>query len=106
MAKNVLGGDLQPCCHDPVTGFYRDGFCNTGPGDFGVTGGVPTGGGTATASPGEPGKVTAKSAKVTLDGEAWLQDGKTLDRLAASATKVDLRRGVAKTIELRTTAIR
>lgn len=36
MAKNVLGGDLQPCCHDPVTGFYRDGFCNTGPGDFGV----------------------------------------------------------------------
>lgn len=36
MAKNVLGGDLQPCCHDPLTGFYRDGSCNTGPGDFGV----------------------------------------------------------------------
>jgi uncharacterized protein (DUF2237 family) len=36
MAKNVLGGDLQSCCQDPVTGFYRDGFCNSGPGDFGV----------------------------------------------------------------------
>jgi uncharacterized protein (DUF2237 family) len=36
MARNVLGGELEPCCHDPVTGFYRDGFCHTGPGDFGV----------------------------------------------------------------------
>jgi uncharacterized protein len=36
MAKNVLGGDLQPCCTDPMTGFYRDGSCNTGPGDFGI----------------------------------------------------------------------
>ncbi len=36
MAKNVLGGDLIPCCVDPMTGFYRDGHCNTGPGDAGV----------------------------------------------------------------------
>ena len=36
MAKNVLGEDLQVCCALPVTGFYRDGSCNTGPGDFGV----------------------------------------------------------------------
>ena len=27
---NVLGGDLEPCCFDPVTGFYRDGYCRTG----------------------------------------------------------------------------
>ena len=35
MAKNVLGGPLQPCCKFPMTGFYRDGFCNTGPEDLG-----------------------------------------------------------------------
>ncbi|SDT88943.1 hypothetical protein SAMN05444156_0460 [Verrucomicrobium sp. GAS474] len=33
---NVLGGPLQACCHDPVTGFYRDGYCRTGPGDIGL----------------------------------------------------------------------
>ena len=27
--KNVLGTDLKPCCLDPKTGFYRDGFCHT-----------------------------------------------------------------------------
>jgi len=32
---NVLGGVLEPCSHDPVTGFYRDGCCNTGPEDVG-----------------------------------------------------------------------
>ena len=26
---NVLGGPLQSCSHDPVTGWYRDGCCNT-----------------------------------------------------------------------------
>lgn len=26
---NVLGGELEPCSHDPVTGFFRDGSCNT-----------------------------------------------------------------------------
>jgi hypothetical protein len=36
MAKNVVGGDLVVCCGSPVTGFYRDGCCNTGPGDYGV----------------------------------------------------------------------
>ena len=36
MAKNVLGGELQPCSIDPLTGFYRDGCCNTGMGDDGV----------------------------------------------------------------------
>ena len=34
--KNVLGGDLQCCCTDPMTGFYRDGYCRTGAGDIGV----------------------------------------------------------------------
>jgi uncharacterized protein (DUF2237 family) len=34
--KNVLGTDLQACCFDPMTGYYRDGFCRTGSGDFGV----------------------------------------------------------------------
>lgn len=30
MPKNVLGGPLQPCSERPLTGFYRDGCCNTG----------------------------------------------------------------------------
>jgi len=33
--KNVFGKPLEPCCSDPVTGFYRDGFCHTGEQDFG-----------------------------------------------------------------------
>ncbi|MGO8876871.1 MAG: DUF2237 family protein [Acidimicrobiales bacterium] len=36
MALNVLGTDLQPCSFDPLTGFYRDGCCNTGGEDLGV----------------------------------------------------------------------
>ena len=36
MAKNVLGGDLEPCSFAPLTGFYRDGCCNTGAEDAGV----------------------------------------------------------------------
>jgi len=35
-AKNVLGTELQPCCYEPMTGYYRDGYCNTGPRDYGV----------------------------------------------------------------------
>lgn len=35
-ARNVLGGKLEMCCSDPMTGFYRDGFCHTGGQDFGV----------------------------------------------------------------------
>lgn len=34
--KNVLGGLLQPCSEKPLTGFYRDGCCNTGDDDPGV----------------------------------------------------------------------
>jgi uncharacterized protein len=33
---NVLGGDLEPCSFEPVTGFYRDGYCRTGASDAGV----------------------------------------------------------------------
>jgi uncharacterized protein (DUF2237 family) len=32
---NVLGGPLEPCSTDPITGFFRDGCCNTGPMDRG-----------------------------------------------------------------------
>jgi len=32
---NVLGGELEPCGIDPVTGFFRDGSCATGPEDVG-----------------------------------------------------------------------
>ncbi len=32
---NVLGGELEPCGVDPVTGFYRNGSCTTGPQDVG-----------------------------------------------------------------------
>jgi hypothetical protein len=35
MVKNVLGTALQTCCTNPLTGFYRDGKCNTGPEDRG-----------------------------------------------------------------------
>jgi uncharacterized protein (DUF2237 family) len=35
-AKNALGTALTPCGDDPVTGFYRDGCCNTGPEDRGA----------------------------------------------------------------------
>jgi uncharacterized protein (DUF2237 family) len=33
---NVLGGALEPCGTDPVTGFYRDGSCSCGPEDVGL----------------------------------------------------------------------
>ncbi len=33
--RNVLGAVLEPCGSDPVTGFYRDGCCHTGPEDRG-----------------------------------------------------------------------
>lgn len=35
-ATNVLGGKLENCCTSPMTGYYRDGKCNTGGGDFGA----------------------------------------------------------------------
>jgi len=35
-ARNVLGGPLEPCGLDPVTGFYRNGCCETGAEDTGM----------------------------------------------------------------------
>lgn len=32
---NVLGGELQTCSNEPLTGFYRDGCCNTADDDIG-----------------------------------------------------------------------
>lgn len=34
-AKSVLGTTLHPCSMDPLTGFFRDGCCKTGPRDRG-----------------------------------------------------------------------
>ena len=35
-AQNIFGEPLIPCCFAPVTGFYRDGSCHTGPEDVGL----------------------------------------------------------------------
>jgi uncharacterized protein (DUF2237 family) len=35
-ARNVLGGELEPCSRTPVTGFFRNGCCETGPDDLGL----------------------------------------------------------------------
>lgn len=35
-ARNVLGGELASCSLDPVTGFFRNGCCETGPHDLGL----------------------------------------------------------------------
>jgi len=35
-AKNVLGGELVPCSRRPLTGFFRNGCCETGPDDLGM----------------------------------------------------------------------
>jgi uncharacterized protein (DUF2237 family) len=34
--RNVLGGPLEPCGTDPMTGFYRDGNCSCGDDDLGL----------------------------------------------------------------------
>jgi uncharacterized protein (DUF2237 family) len=34
--RNVLGGPLEPCGTDPMTGFHRDGTCSCGPADMGL----------------------------------------------------------------------
>jgi uncharacterized protein (DUF2237 family) len=34
--KNVLGTDIKTCSNAPLTGFYRDGCCNTGADDVGM----------------------------------------------------------------------
>jgi hypothetical protein len=36
MVRNVLGGELLPCSLDPLTGFFRDGCCNTSGDDQGL----------------------------------------------------------------------
>jgi uncharacterized protein len=36
MPSNVLGQSLEACCQSPRTGFYRDGYCRTGPHDTGL----------------------------------------------------------------------
>lgn len=36
MARNVLGGELESCSTSPMTGFYRNGCCDTGAEDAGV----------------------------------------------------------------------
>ncbi len=33
---NVIGTPLKLCCAEPKSGFYRDGFCRTGPDDLGT----------------------------------------------------------------------
>ena len=33
--RNVIGSDLQPCSVDPITGWFRDGTCETAPEDLG-----------------------------------------------------------------------
>jgi uncharacterized protein (DUF2237 family) len=33
--RNVVGGELEPCGTNPLTGFYRNGCCSTGPEDLG-----------------------------------------------------------------------
>ncbi|MGB8362564.1 MAG: DUF2237 domain-containing protein [Acidimicrobiia bacterium] len=33
--RNVIGGELESCSVDPVTGWFRDGSCETSPGDLG-----------------------------------------------------------------------
>lgn len=35
-AMNVIGSQLESCCTSPMTGFYRNGKCSTGAGDFGA----------------------------------------------------------------------
>src|SRR5881396_3324237 len=36
MPTNVLGTELRCCCREPLAGFYRDGYCRTGPEDKGL----------------------------------------------------------------------
>ena len=36
LPKNVVGTELEMCCSNPTTGFYRDGYCRTGQSDYGI----------------------------------------------------------------------
>ena len=33
---NIIGSELQPCCFEPMTGYFRDGYCKTMAGDTGT----------------------------------------------------------------------
>lgn len=35
MAKNIFGEPLKSCCNNPLTGYFRDGFCRTNAADQG-----------------------------------------------------------------------
>ena len=32
---NIFGDEIEACCYDPMTGYFRDGFCNTDEHDYG-----------------------------------------------------------------------
>ena len=32
---NIFGDEIEACCYDPMTGYFRDGFCNTNEHDHG-----------------------------------------------------------------------
>ena len=32
---NIFGDEIEACCYDPMTGYFRDGFCNTDEHDHG-----------------------------------------------------------------------
>ena len=36
MVVNIFGDEIEACCYDPMTGYFRDGFCNTEVQDFGL----------------------------------------------------------------------
>lgn len=36
MAESIIGGELQACSLDPLTGYYRNGCCDTGGDDVGA----------------------------------------------------------------------
>ena len=35
MVVNIFGDEIEACCYDPMTGYFRDGFCNTDEHDYG-----------------------------------------------------------------------
>ena len=35
MVINIFGDEIEACCYDPMTGYFRDGFCNTDEHDYG-----------------------------------------------------------------------
>ena len=35
IVNNIFGDEIEACCYDPMTGYFRDGFCNTDEHDHG-----------------------------------------------------------------------